>query len=838
MVDADDDWRQAAYEVVVEDEAGGCETVRVDSPDSVLVPWPVAPLTSRERATVSVRVLAGDGAVTPWSEPLTVEAALLEPSDWSAQMIAPAWDEDVTSSQPPCLLRREFVVTGDVVSARLFATARGIYFARVNGSAVSDSLLSPGWTSYDKRLRYQVCDVTPLVQRGDNAIGIAVADGWFRGYLAWEGKRNWYGDRTAALAQLEIRLSDGQVVTIATDTDWRAGQGPIRAADLYMGESYDARLESAAEGWDRASFDDSAWSDCVTQTFALDTLTAQASPPVRAAESLSPVSLTQTRAGATVVDFGQNLVGHLRLKSVDATDGERIVLRHAEILHEGELFTEPLRTAKQTDDYLAAGGGAVASWQPQFTFHGFRYAEIAGWRGPVPADAVEAVVCHSDMQRIGWFECSDELVNRLHDNAVWSMRGNFVDVPTDCPQRDERLGWTGDLQVFAPSAAFLYDCNGFLDSWLADLVVEQQPDGGVPFVVPCPVDADYTFPTYVAAAWADAAVIVPWVCYERFGDIGLLERQWPSMSAFVDACHRAHGGTINRELFQFGDWLDPTAPPGDASNGMTDRHLVAGAYLVRSLDLVVATAEVLGRSGDAARYRSLADDYRAVWRREFVRPDGLLSSDSQTAYALAVCFRLLESDADYTRAGARLAELCEQAGFRIATGFVGTPLICDALTTTGHVESAYRLLLQRECPSFLYPVTQGATTIWERWDSLKPSGEVNDAAMTSFNHYALGAVVDWLHRCVGGLAPLAPGYRSTRVRPLPGGGLTSARVSHVSPYGEHAVDWRLADGQFQCDVTVPPSTTAIVDLPVEGWQQRRLGSGRYRFEGYFDSLNM
>jgi alpha-L-rhamnosidase len=825
---APDGWAQAVYELAQRSADSPERVTRVESPDSVLVPWPFEPLSSRERTEVRVRAIDVAGRTVEWSQPVAIEAAMLDPDDWVAAVVSPDRDEDLTGEQPPALLRHEFAVQGELVTARLCITAHGLYTATVNGQRVSDELLTPGWSAYRTRLRYQVYDVTAHLGQGANAIGITLADGWYCGYLAWADRRNWYGNRVAALAQLELTYADGHRDTVGTDEGWRAATGPLRSADLYMGECYDARLESTVTGWDSPGFDDSGWTSCVVVDRDRRTLVRQASPPVRRTQTLAPVALLPAPSGAIIADFGQNMVGRVRLTELVAPAGTEVVLRHAEVLQDGELCTAPLRSARQTDTYVAAGGGAE-SWEPEFTFHGFRYAEITGWPGSLTTGNVEAQVCHSDMRRTGWFSCSDELVNRLHENAVWSMRGNFVDVPTDCPQRDERLGWTGDLQVFAPSAAFLYDCAGFLDSWLADLAADQYPDGGVPFVVPMP--SAEPFGSGTAAAWADAAVIVPWVCYHRFGDAGVLARQYTSMTAYVEACVTAHGASLNAELFQFGDWLDPAAPADKPSAGPTEPLLVAGAYLVHSLDIVAAAGRVLGHTDDAARYASLAASYRQRWRELFRDADGRLSSDTLTAYSLAVCFDLLETAGDLADAGRRMATLCERSGYRIATGFVGTPLVCDALTSTGQLDAAYRLLRQTECPSWLYPVTQGATTIWERWDSLRPDGQVNADQMTSFNHYALGAVVDWLHRAVAGLAPLDPGYRTSRFRPLPGGGITWAKARHLSPYGEAAVEWHVDDTHFECTLVVPPGTTALAELPIKGWTPTRLRGGRHTFGG-------
>jgi alpha-L-rhamnosidase len=486
------------------------------------------------------------------------------------------------------------------------------------------------------------------------------------------------------------------------------------------------------------------------------------------------------------------------------------------VLEDGELSIRPLRAARATDEYTLRGGGPE-EWEPRFTFHGFRYAEVTGWPGELAPGALTAVVCHTDMERTGWFSSSEPLLDRLHENVVWGMRGNFLDVPTDCPQRDERLGWTGDAQIFAPSASYLYDCAGMLTSWLRDLAAEQTAEGVVPLYVPY-VALDFTPPDEAPegdldgpmAAWGDAAVIVPWVLYERFGDRELLAAQFGSMQAWVDGVAARTGDDLLWDSgMQLGDWLDPTAPPDQPWAAATDAHLVATAYLARSAELLSRAADVLGREPEAELYRGLA----AGVRRAFNRAYGDQVGGSQTACALALEFALLPDAPARERAGRQLAGLVAGAGHRIATGFVGTPLVCDALTHAGELDTAYRLLLQRECPSWLYSVTMGATTVWERWDSLLPDGSVNPGEMTSFNHYALGAVADWLHRCVAGLAPAAPGYRRLLVRPCPTGALTSASARMRTPYGDAAVGWERADGAFVLRVEVPVGATAVVHVP-------------------------
>jgi alpha-L-rhamnosidase len=495
------------------------------------------------------------------------------------------------------------------------------------------------------------------------------------------------------------------------------------------------------------------------------------------------------------------------------------------VLEHGELGTRPLRLADATDRYTLRGGG-VETWEPRFTFHGFRYVELEGWPEELRLDDIHAVVLHSDMERTGWFECSDPLLNRLHENVVWGMRGNFVDVPTDCPQRDERLGWTGDLQVFSPTASYLYDASGFLQSWLADLAVEQRKAGGVvPPYIPFGQGS-----AMGAAAWADAATVVPWVLYQRFGDAGILADQFDSMRAWVDHVSAVAG---EKRLwltgFQFGDWLDPTAPPDKPGQARTDKRIVASAYFARSAEIVGRAADVLGRAAVKAHYLTLAAEIRAAFAHEYITPAGRMIGDAETAYALALEFDLLPTGEQRERAGQQLAELVRDGGYHIRTGFVGTPLICDALCHTGHTKAAYRLLMQTDCPSWLYPVTMGATTIWERWDSMLPDGSINPGEMTSFNHYALGAVADWMQRSIGGLAPAEPGYRKLDICPLPGGSLTHARTSHITPYGTAECSWSVVDGQMDLNVVVPPNTTARITLPGRDIGPLEVGSGSWNW---------
>jgi alpha-L-rhamnosidase len=792
---APDGYRQSAYQVEISRSRRPVELTTVTSAEQVLVPWPGAALAERESARVRVRVRGTDDDWSAWSEPAVVERGL---DDWAARFISPA----ATGGEnlPAPVLTGTVVLPGDIVRARLYATAHGVYTAELNGERVGDHELAPGWTSYQHRLRYQTYDVTELVRPGENRLDVLLGNGWWRGRLGFQGRRGLYGDRLALLAQLEVTTADGTVHRLVTDGSWTAADSGVLADDLYDGQRTD--LRAGRNAGERRT-------DAVEVIDAdLGLLVAPDGPPVRVTEVLAAGRVWTSPGGRTLVDFGQNVVGRIRLRVRGLPEGHEIVVRHAEVLEHEELGVRPLRTARATDSYLLAGADETVL-ESTLTFHGFRYAEVTGVPDLRAAD-LEAVVIGSDLRRTGWFDSSHELLNRFHDNVVWGMRGNFLDVPTDCPQRDERLGWTGDIQVFSPTASFLYDSAGFLTSWLADLAAEQQKDGSVPFVIPDVIRR----PGPATAAWGDAATIVPWVLHRRTGDLGLLARQLPSMRAWVDRMAELAGpDRLWSGGFQFGDWLDPTAPPDSPFQAQADPDVVATAHLARSAEIVARSAELLGDTAGARQYDLLAAQVRAAFAREYVTSSGRVLGDAATTYALALQWSLLPAEAQRRHAARRLADLVRAAGFRIGTGFVGTPLMTDALTDAGEPELAYRLLLQTGCPSWLYSVTMGATTVWERWDSMLPDGSINPGEMTSFNHYALGAVADWLHRRVAGLAPAAPGYRRLLVRPVPNRALTAASARHLTPYGEAAVSWQRADGRLRLSVTVPVGAEAEVHVP-------------------------
>jgi alpha-L-rhamnosidase len=724
------------------------------------------------------------------------------------------------------LLRTEFALEkghGTVLTAELAVSSLGVFEAYLNGRPVGPDVLSPGWTSYEWRLRYRTYDVQDLLLP-TSVLGISLGNGWSRGRLGWNGNRAFYGDRLAVIAQLELTFADGHRQLVRTDETWRAGPSATLANDLYDGQTIDAR--QADTRWLHPGAAPPGWCGVESLEFDTSRLTPYVGPPVIRHEAVAPVGIWLSPSGRTLVDFGQNLVGWLRF-TIGGPAGTEIVIRHAEVLEHGELGVRPLRSAKATDRFVLSGG--QDHFEPTKTYHGFRYAEITGWPAELTAGAVEAVVVHSDLRRTGYFECSDPMLNQLHANVTWGMRGNFLDVPTDCPQRDERLGWTGDLAVFAPSAAFLYNVDAFLRDWLRDLAAEQRAQGGlVPLIIPDIMK--YEPPSWFSdldatAIWSDAAVWVPWALWQAYGDRAVLADQYASMTA--------HARRVESLLspaglwdagFQLGDWLDPQAPPGDPFKAKADSHVVATACFYRTARIVADSAAVLGLAADAEDFRLLAERVRAAFNQHYVDDNGIVSSDCATVYALAIVFGLLDDDTA-ARAGGRLSTLVRQNGYRISTGFAGTPYVTDALTQTGHLDDAYQLLLERSCPSWLYPVTMGATTIWERWDSLLPDGTINPGQMTSFNHYALGAVADWIHRTVGGIAPLAPGYAQILIAPQPGGGLTWATSKLETAHGQVEVRWRETGQDLTVESVVPAGMTGVLRLPDE--PDRELRSGRH-----------
>lgn len=813
--------RQTAYQIRVRDDQSDLwDSGKVASDQSIHVPYAGAALQPSQRCYWQVRVWDENDSASEWSETAFWEMGLLDSANWQADWITPDWEEDGSWPQPAPLLRRSFSAASDVVTARIYVTSLGLYELRLNGQRAGDAVLTPGWTSYDHRLQYQTYDVTALVREGDNALGVMLSDGWYRGYLGFEGQRNVYGDRLALLLQLHIAYADGRVEIIGSDSQWRAARGPIQMADIYMGETYDARQEKP--GWDEAGYDDSDWYDVRQLDHGKDMLVAQVGPPVRRHEQIRPVRILHSPKGEIILDFGQNMVGWVQVRARGPA-GTTITLRHAEVLdQQGNLYTENLRPAKQTTRYTLKGiANTDEVFEPRFTFQGFRYVAVEGFPGEPTLDNFTGVVLHSDTPPTGTFECSNPLINQLQHNIVWGQKGNFVDVPTDCPQRDERLGWTGDAQVFTRTACFNMNVAAFFTKWLRDLRADQLPSGSVPFVVPDMMSKTDSSGLNVflgsgSAAWGDAAVICPWTIYLCYGDARLLEEQYESMAGWVNYIRsQADEDCVWRKGFHFGDWLDYRGTDARMPAPVTNNELIATAFFAYSADLLANAARVLGKTSDAESYADLAHKVKAAFNDEFVTATGRVGPNTQTAYVLALHFDLLP---EHLRplAAARLAEAVREAYYHLTTGFVGTPYLCHVLSRYGHTDVAYELLNQESYPSWLYPVKKGATTIWERWDGIKPDGSFQDAEMNSFNHYAYGAIGEWLYRVVAGIEvdPAEPGYKHVLFQPQPGG-LTYARATLDSPYGLVASAWELTEADFRLSITVPPNVHATVRLPAQ-----------------------
>ena len=743
---------------------------------------------------------------------------------WTAKMIAAP--ESLTTTP---LVRHEFALAtghGAVKQAVIAVAGYGVVETWINGAAINDDLLAPGWTAYEWRVRYNETDVTKLLHEGANVIGLQLGKGWYATpmFIPPHGR---YGEHPAGFAELRVTFADGHVQKIGTDENWQAGPGPVTSDNLYNGQSIDARLRSDA--WQRPGFKDAAWAPVRLVAFDTAALDAALTPPVRRLGSFKPVKFWTSPAGKLLVDFGQNLVGWVRVE-VSGPAGQVVTLRHAEVIEHDELGTRPLRSAEATDRYTLSGGQDV--FEPTLVFHGFRYVEIENWPGGIEAleakGGLTAVVIGSQMRRTGWFRCSNEKLNQLHENVVWSTRGNFLSVPTDCPQRDERLSWTGDLAVFAPTAAFLFDTNNFLRDWLRDLDLEQQHnDGIVPWVSPDVLKyferpAAYPAPESLAI-WSDVVAWVPWTLWHAYGDSQALV---DTLDAMLAHAQRVEGLLSPRGVwensFQFGDWLDPEAPVERPLVAKADSGVVATQVFYRTLKIIAESMRIVGRSG-AEAFEAKAAKMLADFHAAYVK-DGVIKSDCTTVYSLAIMFDMVEG-ADLVFAGNRLAELARQSNHRISTGFIGTPFICHALTRTGHLDDAYKLLFQTENPSWLYAVEMGATTVWERWDSMLPDNTINPGTMTSFNHYAFGSIADWMHRTIGGIVPLAVHEGRYRVAPQPGGDITWAETEWDTRQGRLRVKWKQRGPALTIEVTVPEGAT--VELALPGRPVQMLNAGQH-----------
>ena len=789
-------------------------TGKIPSDQSVYVQFTGNTLKPGRKYYWQVRAWDQNDRVSKWSTPNYWVMGIMGPENWTAKWIQPGFRE--SDSRPSPLLRCEFALEKPIRLATAFITAHGMYEAHINGKRVGDLYLTPGWTSYNKRLQYQTYDVTDLLRNGKNAIGVILGNGWYRSKLGFPPKPDFYGNDLSLLFQMQIIYTDGTIENILSDGSWRSSTGPVLSSDIYDGETYDARL--APQGWSEPGFVDVDWSAIKLANFPVVNLVNTENEPVRKKERFSPVRIITTPKGERVIDFGQNLVGWVQVK-VNGKAGDKISIQHAEVLDkEGNFYTANLRSARQTDTYILKGGTDEVV-EPHFTFHGFRFIKIEGYPGELKPENFNAFALYSDMQPTGQFSCSDDFINKLQHNIQWSQRGNFIDVPTDCPQRDERLGWTGDAQAFASTAAFNFNVHSFYGKWLKDVAADQAENGSVPYVVPNILGNE------CSPGWGDVATIAPWVMYRAYGDKVLLENQYPAMKAWVNYIRNTARNNLWFPKQSFGDWL--FYRPEDDNNGraaVTSKDLIAQCFYAHSTQLLIDAANVLEMDQDVALYDSLLTKIKSAFVNEYVTASGRMVSGTQTAYVLALEFEMLPENLR-SQAVQRLVENIHEYDDHLTTGFLGTPYLCHVLSKNGHVELAYKLLLEKSYPSWLYPVTMGATTIWERWDGIKPDGTFQTPNMNSFNHYSYGAVGDWMYRVAAGIQtdPDVPGYKVIQIKPFPTQKLTNVKAALDTYYGKIVSAWEWVGRQFILDVTIPVNTTAKVYVPASSADQVREG---------------
>ncbi|MDQ7947504.1 MAG: family 78 glycoside hydrolase catalytic domain [Pedobacter sp.] len=817
---------------------------KIESQQSVNIHYAGRPLKAKTRYYWTVRVIDNHNANSGWSKIQLFETAMLGPNDWQAK-----WIELSTATEgkvgPAPIFAKQFELGKNIQSARLYITSHGLYEANINGQRVGNEFFTPGWTSYHKRLQYQTYDVTNLLKTGANLTSVTIGDGWYRGNLEFNNKRNLYGKEVALLYQLEIKYADGSIKTVVSDGTWKASlAGPVKKSDIYNGETFDGNLAQAIQ-----STNTGKWENVKEVTYAMENLIAPAGPPVTKHEEFTAINIIKTPKNETVIDFGQNLVGWVKL-TIGGAKGDTITLNHAEVLDkDGNFYTENLRNAKQENKYVLTGKSSD-TFEPHFTFQGFRYVKISGYKGTITKDNLKAIAIYSDMKPTGTFTSSNDLVNQLQHNIQWGQKGNFVDVPTDCPQRDERLGWTGDAQVFFSTAAYNMDVAGFFSKWLADLKVDQHPTGNIPVVIPDVRAVNNAG----SAGWADVSTIIPWNYYLAYGDKDLLARQYDSMKAWVGYVKGISKDNLWNSGPHYGDWLFYSVNDDrDGKSAITDKFLIAQIFYAASTQNVINAAKVLGNKTDVATYEALLKEIKSAFMREYVTASGRLTSSSQTAYVLALQFDMLPENLR-SQAAQRLVDNITLYKNHLTTGFLGTPYLCHVLSRFGYTDVAYKLLLQDTYPSWLYPVKKGATTIWERWDGIKADGSFQAISMNSFNHYAYGAIGDWMYKTIAGINydAAAPGYKKIRIEPKLGGKFTHANGSLETLYGKVESKWNLQGDQLTLDIAIPANTQAIIVLPSSSKSQVKadayiqkaidaakngnndvaveVGSGNYHFE--------
>ncbi|WP_259065650.1 family 78 glycoside hydrolase catalytic domain [Mucilaginibacter sp. X4EP1] len=815
---------QSAYEIKVKNgKHEAWSSGKVVSDQSMYVPYKGEALLSGQKYNWQVRVWDNFGNASTWSTPASWQMGLLSPTNWKAQWITPGFVED-SVKRPSPLFRKEFSLGKKVASATAYITAHGLYEAQINGHRVGNAYLTPGWTSYNKRLQYQAYDVTALLQQGKNAVGAELGNGWYRGYFGYNPTPNLYGKDIALLLQIEVTFTDGTQTTIFTDDSWKSSTGPVRFAEIYYGATIDDRMQQ--KNWSTSNFDDKNWDGVTIKDFRKDILIATYNEPVRKHETFKPVKIFTTPKGEKVIDFGQNLVGWVQMK-VTGKAGDKITLSHAEVIDKtGNFYTDNLRTARSQDTYILNGEGEE-TFEPQFTWQGFRYIRVDGYPGELKPEDFTAIALYSDMAPTGTFNCSNTLINQLQHNIQWGQKGNFLDVPTDCPQRDERLGWTGDAQVFSRTATYNMNVHNFFAKWLKDVAADQYESGSVPFVIPNVIAQGRKTGPGASTGWADVSTIIPWNMYLAYGDKKILEDQYSSMKAWVDYMQHQSKNYLWNTGEHFGDWLFYSENDDNGGNSaITSKYLIAQCFYAYSTQLLINAATVLDNTEDVAYYTNLLSEIKGAYLKEYVTPNGLISSDTQTAYVLALQFDMLPEGLRQ-QAADRLVINIHRYNNHLTTGFLGTPYLCHVLSRFGYADVAYRLLLQDTYPSWLYPVKMGATTIWERWDGIRPDGTFETPTMNSYNHYAYGAIGDWMYRVIAGIDTKTdgPGYKQITIKPTIGGKLQYAAADYETNYGKVSSHWKLDNGNLLLDVEIPANTTATIYIPV-GTNNNVLESGK------------
>ena len=824
LPESDNIKKQTAYSVVVAskpellpDNADLWSSGKVMSDQSVDIEYGGKSLQSRQKVYWQVRYWNEEDQASSWSDMAYLELGLLSNDDWQAQWIKipdpEKWDttEYGTRLFRPQYLRRAFNLESEIKEARLYITAKGVFEASINGERVGGDVLTPGWTPYGKRIETLTYDVTNVLQKDENTIAIALAEGWYAGRFGPQRRWDTVVAPPLVICQLEIEDTKGNKQIIVSDKQWMATQnGPIRTSGLYDGEVYDANFE--IPDWDKPGFDDSKWQKVTTEKIDNNIkLLPKMHAPIKTKMELQPVRVAEQSDGKVLFDFGQNMVGVVRI-NIPVKKGDSIQLRHGEMLDQNsELYTDNLGSAKSVDYYIANEDGTI-TWQPKFTFHGFRYVEVSGYNVDAQPDKswVTAQVQYSDFEMSGKFHSSHAKLNQLHSNIQWGLRGNFFDVPLDCPQRSERLGWTGDAQVFIPTSLYLADSHAFWSAWLASMREEQFRNGGIPVVVP-----NFTG-DFAQAGWSDACTIIPWELYFRTGDVHVLKDNYEMMQRWCEY-HASEATNYVSHMSTVGDWLQPYSQQKDDRRGDTPNDLISTAFYAYSVNLTMKSAGVLGLKDDSIRYQKLFASISEAFEKEYFDEQGKIKAPytpTQTGYLLALGFDILSAKmAD--KAADHLVELIREVGTHLRTGFIGTPLLAFVLDKTGHADVMYEILFKETYPSWFYSINQGATTMWERWDGYTHDKGFADRAK-SFNHYAYGAIGQWMYERIAGIAPLEPGYKKIRFAPIPTPLLSEVKGEYDSRYGIIKSTWNFNGSDFVYNITVPPNTTAKIIIPAFG----------------------